>query len=158
MCTTAFLSAIPDFSSVFLIPSSGSVWGLGERTGLLPAAKACWIRWPHSLLHPSPCPRSWYPLDAIECWPLQLGMIILRVICIVIVLSISSEVRREARPSLQCRRPGYDSWVGEIPWRRKCQPSPVFLPGESHGQRSLAGYSPWGHKELGTTEWLTHNS
>ena len=36
-------------------------------------------------------------------------------------------------------------------WRRKWQPSPVFLPGKSHGQRNLAGYSPWGHKESDTT-------
>ena len=50
------------------------------------------------------------------------------------------------RVCLQCRRPGLDPWVGKIPWRRKWQPTPVFLPGESHGQRSLAGYSPWGHK------------
>ena len=50
----------------------------------------------------------------------------------------------------QCRRHkrrGFDPWVGKIPWRRAWQPSPVFLPGESHRQRSLAGYSPWGHKE-----------
>ena len=47
----------------------------------------------------------------------------------------------------ECRRPGFDSWVGEILWRRKWQPTPVFLPGESHGQRSLAGYSPPGSKE-----------
>ena len=40
-------------------------------------------------------------------------------------------------------------------WRRKWQPTPVFLPGESHGQRSLAGYSPWGGKESDTTEQLT---
>ena len=40
-------------------------------------------------------------------------------------------------------------------WRRKWQPTPVFLPGESHGQRSLVGYSPWDHKELDTTEQLT---
>ena len=39
-----------------------------------------------------------------------------------------------------------ETWVGKIPWRRKWQPTPVYLPGESHGQRSLAGYSPWGHK------------
>ena len=39
-----------------------------------------------------------------------------------------------------------------MPWRRKWQPSPVFLSGESHGQRSLVGYSPWGHKEMDTTE------
>ena len=41
--------------------------------------------------------------------------------------------------------------VGKIPWGRKWQPTPVFLPGESHGQKSLAGNSPWGCKELGTT-------
>ena len=41
-----------------------------------------------------------------------------------------------------------------MPWRRKWQPTPVFLPGESHGQRSLAGYSPWGPRELDTTELL----
>ena len=41
-----------------------------------------------------------------------------------------------------------------IPWRRKWQPTPVFLPGESHGQRSLVGYSPWGRKESETTERL----
>ena len=43
---------------------------------------------------------------------------------------------------LQCGRPGSDPWVGKIPWRRKWQPTPVFLPGESHGWRSLVGYSP----------------
>ena len=43
-------------------------------------------------------------------------------------------------------RLGFDSWVGKIPWRRPWQPTPVFLPGESHGQRSLAGYSPWSHR------------
>ena len=42
--------------------------------------------------------------------------------------------------------------VGKIPWKRKWQPTPVFLPGKSHEQRSLAGYSPWGHKESDTTE------
>ena len=46
--------------------------------------------------------------------------------------------------------------VGKIPWRRKWQPTPVFLPGESRGQRILAGYSPWGYKELDMTEQLTH--
>ena len=45
---------------------------------------------------------------------------------------------------------------GRVPWRREWQPTPVFLPGEFHGQRSLAGYSPWDNKELGTTEWLIH--
>ena len=49
---------------------------------------------------------------------------------------------------------GFDLWVGKIPWRRKWQPTPVFWPGKSHGQRSLKGYSPWGHKEPDTTERL----
>ena len=56
--------------------------------------------------------------------------------------------------SLQCRKPGFYPWVGKIPWRRKWQPTPVFLPGESHGCRSLVGYSPWGHKESDMTERL----
>ena len=47
------------------------------------------------------------------------------------------------------------SWVAKIPGRREWLPTPVFLPGEFHGQRSLAGYGPWGHKELGSTEQLT---
>ena len=50
---------------------------------------------------------------------------------------------------------GFDPWVGKIPWTREWQPTPVFLPGEFHRQRRLAGYSPWGHKELDTSEWLT---
>ena len=49
-----------------------------------------------------------------------------------------------------CKRRGFDPWMGKILWRRGWQPTPVFLPGESHGQRRLSGYSPWGRKELAT--------
>ena len=52
----------------------------------------------------------------------------------------------------QCRRWGFDSWVRKIPWRRKWQPSAVFLAGKSDGQRRLVGYSPWCCKELDITE------
>ena len=48
-----------------------------------------------------------------------------------------------------------DPWVGKTPWRRAWQPTPAFLPGESHGQRSLEDYSPWDHKELDMTERLS---
>jgi len=58
------------------------------------------------------------------------------------------------RICLHCRRPRFDSWVRKIPWRREWQPTPVFLPGESHGQRGLAGYSPCGRRESYTTERL----
>ena len=47
----------------------------------------------------------------------------------------------------QYRRHGFTPWVGKIPWSRKWQPIPVFLPGKFHGQRSLADHSPWGHRE-----------
>ena len=47
---------------------------------------------------------------------------------------------------------GFDPWVGKIPGRRAWQPTAVFLPVEPHGQRSLAGYSPWGCKELDAAE------
>ena len=50
------------------------------------------------------------------------------------------------------KRHKFDTGIRKIPWRRAWQPTPVFLPGESHGQRSLAGYGPQGHKELDTTE------
>ena len=44
------------------------------------------------------------------------------------------------------RRPGFNSWVRKLPWSRKWQPTAVFFPGESHGQRSLAGYNSWNCK------------
>ena len=56
---------------------------------------------------------------------------------------------------LQCMRPGFDPWVGKILWRRERLPTPIFLPGEFHGQRSLEGYSPQCCKESDTTEQLT---
>ena len=50
---------------------------------------------------------------------------------------------------MQRRRHAFDPWPGKIPWKRKRQPTPVFLPRKSHGQRSLVGYSPWGCKRAG---------
>ena len=52
----------------------------------------------------------------------------------------------------------FDPWVGKVPWRRQWKPTPTFLPGESHGQRSLVGYSPWGRKESDTTERTARKS
>ena len=59
---------------------------------------------------------------------------------------------RKKKSTCIAGRPGFASWVKKIPWNRKWQPTPVFLPAESCGQRSVAGYSPPGHKELDTTE------
>ena len=55
----------------------------------------------------------------------------------------------------RCQRHGFNPWFRKTPWRRKWQPTPVFLPGNIHGQRSLEGYSPWGRKESDPTERLS---
>ena len=59
---------------------------------------------------------------------------------------------KESTCNAEDLRPGFYPWVEKIPWRRAWQPTPVFLPGESHGQRSLVGYSPWGRTELDMAE------
>ena len=58
----------------------------------------------------------------------------------------------------RCKRRGFDPWVRKIPWRRKWQPTPVFLAGVSHGGRRLAGYSPLGRKESDMTEHARSSS
>ena len=60
------------------------------------------------------------------------------------VMTVQNTISRGQEPACQCRRCKrlkFDPWVGKIPWRMKWQPAPVFLPGESHGQRSQMGYS-----------------
>ena len=57
----------------------------------------------------------------------------------------------------KCKKYGFKPWLGNIPWSRKWQPTPEFLPGKFHGQRSLAGYSPRDHKEADMTEPHTTN-
>ena len=64
----------------------------------------------------------------------------------------------DRKPTCQCKRHkrcSFNPWVGKIPWRRAWQPTPVFLPGASHGQSSLVGYSPEGHKDSGH-DWATN--
>ena len=60
----------------------------------------------------------------------------------------------EVKSTLQGRIVGFDSWPGKIPWRRKWQPTQVFLLGKPHRQRNLAGYSPWGHRRV-RLDWET---
>ena len=69
------------------------------------------------------------------------------------LLWIPFPVAQMVKICLQCTRPGYEPWIGKIPWRREWQPTAVFLSGESHGQRSLAGHGPWGHQE--SEDWAT---
>ena len=67
----------------------------------------------------------------------------------------ASLVAHMVKNPLAMQETWFNPWVGEIPWRRDWQPTPVFLPGEFHRQRSLAGYSPWGRRESDTTGQLS---
>ena len=69
--------------------------------------------------------------------------------CILPDTTISKEPACQCRRHKRCR---FNPCVRKIPWRRKWQPTPVFLPGKSHGQTSLEGYSLWGRKESNMTE------
>ena len=69
-------------------------------------------------------------------------------------LILASLVAQTVKRLPAMREPRLDPWVGKIPGRRKWQSTPVFLPGKSHGWRSLVGYSPCGHKESDTIERL----
>ena len=60
----------------------------------------------------------------------------------------ASLVAQMVRNLPEIQETGFSLWIGRIPWRRERLPTPVFLPGEFHGQRSQAGYCPWSHKEL----------
>ena len=68
------------------------------------------------------------------------------------VALIVKQNKTKKNPPKRSERCGFHLWVGKIPWRRAWQPTPVFLPGECHGQRSLAGYRPLSHKESDITE------
>ena len=74
------------------------------------------------------------------------------------LLRRAPQVALVVKPTCRCRRQkrrGFSPWVRKIPWRTAWQPTPVFLPGESHGQRSLEGHSPQGYKESDMTEGLS---
>ena len=85
---------------------------------------------------------------------IKLLMTFLLLICLSYYRGVTSQVVQRHRncPSVQeTQKLRFDSLVGKIPWSRKWLPTPVLLPGKFHGQRSLAGYSPWGHKESNMT-------
>jgi len=94
-------------------------------------------------------------LDQSRSWGFSVCLGFFCCFCFAYDVLGASLVAHKVKNLTQCRRPRFDSWVGKIPRRREWQPTPVFLPGESHGQRSLAGYSPCSHTESDTTEWLS---
>ena len=93
---------------------------------------------------------TWSPLCSMSSLPIMSNLCIVRICG-------SSRWLSGREPTCKCRRHGFHPWVRKIPWRRSWQPTLVFLPGKSHKQRSLVGYSQWGLKELDTIQWLNSN-
>ena len=91
-------------------------------------------------------------LASVQGWPPAVcGPLVFRLPWDLLVSSSSHRLPWELSskaPACQCRRRKFNPWVGKMPWRRKWQPTPVFLPGKSHGQRSLVGDSPQGCKRV----------
>ena len=133
-------------------------WGVGGLFPIAPETKPVWQA-PHCVLN------RWPGLDQRDQAPGNKGHLLLLMICLPrhyplaspclqcpLLLYWRSKVIQGfpdgpagKEPTCQCRklrRRGFDTWVGKIPWRRAWQPIPMFLSGESHGERSLAGYSP----------------
>ena len=129
--------------------------------------------WLHPrLLSPELC-HSWYyphqqkllPFKLLPFFPLGLVLKSVFIVCIWLVKAKSSRtlwgfpdgsvvnnLPTMQETACQCRRHEFDPRVRKISWRSAWQPTLVFLPGESHGHRSLVGYTPWGRKESDTTE------
>ena len=124
-----------------------------------PTGRCCYIprRWKKTITlvkrTSSCCKSAWVVVMGLPEGPLALGSFSLDPSCAGLPWWLSGK-----ESACQCRRCGFDPWVGKIPWRRKWHPAPVSLPGKSHAQRSLAGYRPWCHKESDTTERLNNSS
>ena len=105
----------------------------------------CWWGWPTIVFFFCCC---WVSLHVTWIFPEIFSLILIMWPCLILGFPGGSLPRW---PTCQCRRRGLDLWNGKIPWRRKGQPTPAFLPREFHGQRNLAGYNPCGHK------WVRHD-
>ena len=109
---------------------------LDENTSMKPVLCCC-IHRPTS----APCCKWCSSVVQYYWWPIDsLGL-------------LGGSVVKNSPAHVEDARDRFDPWVGKIPWRRRWQPTSVFLPGKSHGQRSLVGYSPWSCKVLDMTEY-----
>ena len=132
-------------------PIDGSTRG-SPVPGILQARTLEWVaisfsdawKWKVKVKSLSHVRLSVTPWTAAHQAPLSMGFSRQEFWCGVPLPSLITDKESSCLP----RRHRFNPWVGQIPWRRKWQPTLVFLPGESHGQRSLAGYSPWGHKRV----------
>ena len=88
----------------------------------------------------------------MESWLKDLFFPLSNCLIYIVVILWASLIAQMAKNPSTTQENWFDSWISKIPWRRAWQPTPVFLPEESHGQRSLAGYRLWGRKESDMTQ------
>ena len=121
---------------------------LSDRAHLPPLGKQSntGVIW-HQGSHPGEISSFSLSCQSFDCMPT-----IWRICTFIIYIMGFSGGAGGKEPTCQCRRHGFGPWIEKIPWRWKWQPTLVFRPGKSHGQRSLAGYSPWDCKESDTSE------
>ena len=141
------------------LPMSGEVGrGVGSWEGLVFSRRKRGLslgRYHWDMFHSVTQSFPWFALRACEGLEEEYAYYYLNK-CIAVCLL--PRWRSGEKSTCQCRRHsrhGFNPWVGKIPWRGKWQATPVFLPGKSHGQRSLMGYSPWGCTESDKTEQLS---
>ena len=136
--------------------------------GYIPKTDNCCLIWYLSFEELADCfskytlpPKSLSSSFSISFLTLVIVCLFVCFFFIIIIMTILGSMRgflggtSGKESGCQCRRYkrlGFDPWTRKIPWRRAQQLTPVFLPRESHGQRSLVGYSPWDCKQLDTTE------
>ena len=135
------------------------VWGL-NLNAILPLLPSCWgFTFPFYMGYLFLVGSNILLSMVVQQWVVTLEMsthpsTLPSCVCVCVCVNFPGGAHGK-EPACYCRRCeklGFSPWVGKISWRRAWQPTPVFLPGESHGQKSLAGYSPQGHTESDMTE------
>ena len=106
----------------------------------------CWSRWRTTCFLEAFTEHLLCARHSAKCWMMSLNPRIYSKIQVIIGFPRWQSGKQSTCQFRRRRRPGFHPWVGKTPWSRKCQPTPVFSPGESHGQRRLAGHSPLGLK------------
>ena len=144
-------------------------WYLTSHWGSETASLTSWISWHASfnwpfyhLLAARPFPSRWGLRDSLsDCWEpspqIKASLLFLNFLKSALrMMSVFPGGSDGKESACQCRRSRFDPWMRMIPWRREWLPTSVFLPGESHGQRNLVGYSSWGLR-VGH-DWVTNTS
>ena len=139
-----------DVRDTSLIPGLGRSPGRGHGNPLQYSCLLC-----HRLINHKCIVKLFFEPSLLFHWSIFLFLCSYPTVWIGLPWWLSGKKKKKKKIAYQCRTHEFDLWAGKIPWKRAWQSTPIFLPGEFHGQRSLASYRPWGLKVLDTTKKLT---